>query len=304
MIAKTWTIFWLFLLLAPAIGMASDWEIDEAMRFHLAYIPDGANLPSTEAKSVSSLGLTADYLPDIDNIQLAAIQGLGFYLPAREEPAAYKLYLKLFTFPACLRPEASAGLALQAFALSQLADGDKIKTFVSKADNLAVKFGYIEKAERSFTATNPFPRLLVDEGDTFAKNFNEHVLFYSLYVTPKPIATLFSSTDEQALFSAQGVVAFHQEVVALYQRIFEATSGAQSGQFFYFRDRQSQAMYKVPKNPMVFANWRDLPMPSDPQHHFLSGLLLIYREEAGKGTVFEVGSVVRIAGKLNKKGRQ
>ena len=38
MIAKKWIIFWFFILLAPAIGVASDWEIDKAMRFHLAYI--------------------------------------------------------------------------------------------------------------------------------------------------------------------------------------------------------------------------------------------------------------------------
>lgn len=292
---KMWFVLSLFLL-APVLSTASDWEIDEILRFQLVYVPDGANQPSAEAITVPSLGLKADHLPDIDNISLAAIQGLGFYLPAREQPAAYNLYLKLFAFPASLQPETSAVSALASHALLQLADGDKLKAFAGKADNLAVKFGYIEKANHDFAA-QPFPRFLVDDNPAFVRNFNAHVRFYSLYVTPKPVATSLASADEQANLSAQGVVAFHREVVALYQRVYETMTGPQAEQFFYFRDSRTQATYKVPKSPMVFANWRVLPMPTDPQHHFLSGLLLIYREHQGNGTVFEVGSVVRLTGK-------
>jgi len=81
------------------------------------------------------------------------------------------------------------------------------------------------------------------------------------------------------------------------------------------------AIIKVLRESTVFDNWRELPMPADPEHMFLSGLLLLYRtvyvpakpgeidtimsfpvespeflECMGESysTVFEAGSVVRV----------
>jgi len=287
-----------FLIVLNILGlwaMAEDgWEIDQIMRFHLVYIPDGANMPSKDARPVPSLGFTPDYLPDIDNIPLAAIKGLGFYLPSRDDEQKYKLYLKLFNFPSIFKPKNCAIPAIQAFSFDKMSEGVKITEFVKKPENIAVKFGYIEKADKKFTPEDPAPVFAVDATEVFEQGFNDHLLFYSLYVTPKSPKTEYASDDERANHSAQGVITFHKEIVELYKKAFKSVEGAEPDKYYYFEDSKTNTLIKLPKLPMVFSNWRDLPMPSDPKHHFLSGLLLIYREQKGAGRVFEVGSVVRI----------
>ncbi|MBL7671293.1 MAG: hypothetical protein JNM39_12480 [Bdellovibrionaceae bacterium] len=51
-------------------------------------------------------------------------------------------------------------------------------------------------------------------------------------------------------------------------------------------------IYEVPKIPMIFSNYRELPMPQDPMNIFLSGLLLI------KVTDYSVKNLVYDLGKL------
>ena len=46
--------------------------------------------------------------------------------------------------------------------------------------------------------------------------------------------------------------------------------------------RSVLSVIKIPRKPLVFENWREMPMPQDPAGIFLSGLLLMYRYDYAK----------------------
>ncbi|NUM34383.1 MAG: hypothetical protein HUU50_07555 [Candidatus Brocadiae bacterium] len=305
------SILFSFLFIALlSFTFASDWEIDQIMRFQFAYVPDGNNpVLGENVESMKSLGLSNDYAPDIDNIPLSGIKGLGFTLPDRENNDQYKLYLKLFDFPSSWDAAKASSLVLEKFFLDKLSHGTKIAQFASHGKNLAIKFGVIDKASQSFSERNPYPSLLLEKSNPeFAKKFFQNVPFFSLYVTPGQEKS-FDNDNEKAAYSASGVVAMHKQILAIYQKELEEFEGQEPEKYYYFRkagkvccskpDKPSFVI-KIQKNPFVFSNWKDLPMPSNPKKHFLSGLLLIYRSEI-KGlstlaseTVFEVGSLIRL----------
>lgn len=288
----------LFMLNAVGFAAAPGWKIDKALRFQLAYVPDGKVETGKQTEMPKSLGYTSDYTPDIDNINLADIKGLGFNLPDRADARSYKLYLKLYNFPVMLRPRATAIPIIREFHLDKVTGGKDIMRFAGVRENLAVKYAFIDKADRQFTAENPFPPLTVSGGGEFAAKFNDAVLFCSLYLNPegKPEG---KSADELASASAQGVVAFHRNLLLYYRTALKPANGPDSDKYEYFNAGDGKSVLKIPKTPLVFSNWRDLPMPSNPNKHFLSGLLLIYlmRSDAAgvlvPQTVFEVGSIVR-----------
>lgn len=304
-------IFFCFLLLVILSSLfANEWDIDQVMRFQFAYIPDGKNPVSGEdVETAPSLGFTANYNPDIDNIPLSGIKSLGFTLPDRENNDQYKLYLKLFHFPASWNAQIASSMVFKEFYLDKLPRGEELLSFASKGENLAVKLGFIEKADRVFSPENPYPSLIVEKNNRgFEKKFHKNVLFYSLYVLPQ-VKKELPTEEEKAAYSAYGVVSMHKQIVALYQRELEEFKGEEPEKFYYFRKPDTSCcgkgamtslVFKVQKNPFVFGNWKDLPMPSNPKKHFLSGLLLIYRSEKNaqsplaSETVFEVGSLIRL----------
>lgn len=296
---------------------SSSWRIDEPLKFHLAYLPSKEST-GENAETVKSLGYTEDYRPDIDNIIYRNIYNLGFPLPEVEDGEKYKLYLKLFEFPSCFNVTESTIPLLDEYLMNKLGHSEILYKFVSSAHNVAVKMEYKEKSDKEFSPSSPYPSFKVSKDGQ--KAFDEDVNFMSLYVTPFEKKEGLSQ-DEQENWSAQGVVAFHRELVRIYRKDLKEISGIDGDNYYYFlqkADNKSSVIIKVPRNPMVFSDWRHNDMPADPGHMFLSGLLLIYRTEyknqdtcniekmivdsedffkhfsKEKATVFEVGSVVRI----------
>jgi hypothetical protein len=237
-------------------------------------------------------------MPDVDNIILSNIKELGFSLPDRSKPERYKLYLKLFDLPPEISAEKLCSEILDAYHISDMPGGGEIVRFTSVNDNVAVKLGYIDSKNKVFSPASPFPSFTVGEDAAFASAFAKNTLFYSLYVNPdKPMET--DTDDELAHDSARGVIAFHQELLAHYNKTLKPVSGAEPDKYFYFRDETNRASIKIIQKPFVFDNWRQLPMPTDPQRHFLSSLVLIFRKQdvdtpLANEAVFEVGSLVRL----------
>lgn len=286
-----------FALLSCGIASAG-WRVDAPARFQFAYVPDGKNTPGGKTETVAPLGLTSDSMPDIDNINLGGIKSLGFTLPDRPAPDKYKLYLKLFNFPLQLDARAISLLVLRNYHMDSMPGGGDILAYASQNKNLAVKYGHIDLADRKFSPSEPFPEFSVARGQGYAAGFIKNTLFFSLYLTPdKPGNGV--TEDEIARQSVQGVLDFHKALVAHYNRILKVIDGPQPDKYYYYRDVSPRVTIRVPKEPMIFPNWRDLPMPTNPRKHFLTGLLLVYRSQEkdaslAKETVFEVGSVVRL----------
>lgn len=277
---------------------AAEWQVDRQLRFQLAYIPDGKVVPADPVK-VPSLKLTKDYLPDIDNIILSDIKGLGFTLPDRNKPEKYKLYLKLFNFPQNLKSVSICPEILNAYHIADMpGSGSKLIKYTSDNKNVAVKFGFIDASDRIFTEKNPYPELLSGKDSEFCNIFLKNTPFFSLYLNPgRTVKT--SDNDELARNSARGVVEFHKELIDHYNKTLIPVNGKKEDKYYSFRDEKNKFTIRIPKEPMVFKNWRELPMPTNPGHHFLSGLLLIYLSadddsKLANETVFEVGSIVRI----------
>ncbi len=291
-------IFTLCLIVSVALPVIAGWQVDRQLRFQLAYTPDGKVVPGNSIK-VPSMKLSKEYLPDIDNIVLSDIKGLGFTLPDRKKPEKFKLYLKLFNFPENLKAADICPEVLRVYHIADMPEsGRKLVNYTSGNGNAAVKFGYIDASDRLFTENSPYPSFLSGNDAAFSGAFMKNTPFYSLYLNPdKNLKS--SDKDELARSSAQGVLDFHRELLDHYNKTLTPVKGKESEKYYYFRDDKKRVTIKILKEPMVFKNWRDLPMPTDPARHFLSGLLLIYLSDDGdsklaKETVFEVGSIVRL----------
>lgn len=296
---------------------SSSWRIDEPLRFHLAFLPS-KEASGESVETVKSLGYTEDYLPDIKNINYRDISNLGFPLPEIKDGEKHNLYLKLFEFPSCFDVTRTTMPLIEDYLLNKLEHGEILTHFLSAPQNVSVKMEFVEKSDKEFSPSSPFPSFKVLKDSQ--KEFNEDINFLSLYVNPleKKEGLL---PDEQANWSARGVLAFHRELVKIYRKNLKELSGIDGDHYYYFlqrEDKNSVIIIKLPREAMVFTNWHDLVMPADPGHMFLSGLLLVYRTEyinqnnrnieketvesedffkdfnKKKGTVFEVGSVVRI----------
>lgn len=309
--------------------MPFDWKIDENLKFHLAYIPDGTEKISGKSlETPLPLGFMPDFLPDIANINLADIKGLGFELPSREKPELYNLYLKLFKFPGSFQVKDSTLPVEKDYLLDKIRKSDLIEKFILNPYNVAVKMGTIAKSDEKFSAENPCPSLKIGKNKEFQKYFNSRTFFTSLYVNPLIDKDQFVSDDERAEWSAGGVLAFHRDLLEVYNDNLIPMSGQENDKYYYFTDKKvskndipcSVTVFKIPREPMVFKNWKNLVMPNDPKHIFLSGLLLVYRTDYTiypigglvigpetletkeflkvyqklNGTVLEIGSVVRI----------
>lgn len=270
-------------------AMAPGWKMDAPVRLQFAYLPD-TKAVSGPVEKLASMGLSAAYLPDIDNIILANIKGLGFPLPDRPDPAQFKLYLKLFNAPAKLDAGKMSGTVLRGFHLDTMPRGGKaLKSYAAVKANTAVKFAYIAPASTVFSEANPFPTPEVG-GD--AGFFLKHTPFYSIYVLPAEGGAA-KSEDDAAVRSRQGVVSFHEELLSHYGKTLKAAGSDKD--YLFFTD--GDATLKVLRKPIVIEDWRNAPMPTG-KKDFLTALLLIFRSQKGDGslaeeTVFEVGSIVR-----------
>ena len=281
---------------------AKDWAIDKPLKFQLAYIPDGKTPELSNPEAPTIISHNADYSPDIDNVNLADIKGLGFNLPERSNPADYKLYFKLFNFPSCLDSQALVTPLLAQFKLDKAPGNKELSDFLKDYSNLAVKEGVIEQANYVFSPQNSFPRFQAENSPKFVDEFARDIRFIALYVTPAQDLKTGTTPDGLAAYSTKGLISYHKALMDYYAKNFKSTKGPQDDKYAYFclNGGTCSAVIKIEKAPQVFANWRELPVPSDPKQHFLSGRALVYyMEKASKDgqfatkRVFEIGSIVR-----------
>lgn len=312
----------------------SDWKENRELRFHLAfYSENDAFLTDNNSVVIKDIDFGNGAGADITNINLKAIRGLGFPLPAREKSEDYTYYLKFYKYPSMLSAPISVARCVDSLLLFNTAGGKSLIPLFPKEGEVVVKKGFIAKTGTVFSTQNPYPplRILIDptelHGSTLTPQnyFDHHIPFSSLYVTPDR-DTVTATDDERARDSAAGVLAFHKEILSLYRATYREVKGPDQSQFYFIDDEPLKygdgsssdvTVIRVPVKPGVFSNWRELVMPNPPKGMFLSGLLLIYKDLyklsggidskspmsiddiIGKGVkkdahVFEVGSVVRV----------
>ena len=266
------------------------WKIDSEMKFSFGYLPPaeenvrGAKTAVGEKfENPSDMGFSSPVSPDITNIALKDFIGMGFAVPAPGDEQTYNFFIKLFNFPSSFKPESSSMPIIEGYLIDKLVEGKTIISYISDAKNLAVKLCYIAKSDTVFTKENPYPCLSVKVKDENAQSvFNNDTIFSSLYLTPLANAGAESSEAELARHSAEGVLAFHGELVKMYGEKLIPMTNAGDDKHLYFGVKMSPEglrVIKVPLKPLVFENWRKLPMPQDPSNIFLSGLLLLYKHD-------------------------
>jgi len=258
------------------------------MKFNLGYLITADQKVKGVVEKPRDMGFSKSFLPDITNITYKGFSDLGFPIPAVSSPETFNVFIKLFEFPESFVPRKSAIPIIEGFALDRLDAGKEVIGYSLNKRNLAVKLSLIAKSDSVFSPQTPYPAFEADASDAGAQSeFNRATLFSSLYLTPKTLNANSIGVDEIARHSASGVRAFHKDILAVYDRDFMHLSSVTGGKYHIFglktggeKGRETVlTVIKVPYEPMVFNNWRDLPMPHDPSKIFLSGLLLIYRDE-------------------------
>lgn len=308
--------YWFFSLLALMCGLpwsmnlwasefSQGWEIDRELKFHLATFDEeeSGTLVSGDWEPVSAEKLRSDskpYAPDIDNIDLEGIRDLGFPLPARPGSLKHTFYLKFFKFPARLLAQASARQAMKGLPIFRSQVFSKVSDFINRPENLLIKKGFIAETGQRFTEGNPYPMQLVpthgilktDQGISSRvipsqELFDNKVVFCSLYLkNPRLEGVRPIDKDRYAAATADSIRAFMRDLFSELSR--NEVRGPEKEKYRYFLIEEKipetlelprLTLLKIPREPMIFKNYRDLPMPLDPGNMFLSGLLLIYRTD-------------------------
>ncbi len=331
---RLWITCLILSLGVPALARAAgEWTIDDRLKFHFAFFVAEEPRDPRPFDMVPPMPVGPGFdpsAPDITNIDLDAICGLGFPFPNRHQPGKFTLYLKFFGFPESLSAFISTKRLIDGFLLHRLPSYPRLRSYLIRRDNLRVKKAFIGPTGYPFTALTPYPPLLIPrhgkvvEGQAFSSQayFDEHIPFASLYLEPAAPPPPRLTEEETVAWSGMGVLAFHQELLEAYDRVLEPNEGPDGVTHRAFRvpaaaGERTVTILRVPREPMIFTqNWRDLPMPEDPERVFLSARLLLHREEydltgdlppdAAPGSppfqqatrlrraqVFEVGSVVR-----------
>jgi N-acetylneuraminic acid mutarotase len=291
-------------------------------REHTRVIPPGAAAPPAE--TIPSLGLSADFMPDISNITLKGVCDLGFPLPRKKKADLLAFYLKFYHYPATCNAFLSAAKVALPLQLFSLSEGGALQEYLKKPGHVLVKKGFIGPIGRAFTAQSPFPPFALSRRGAMSgqEYLDNHIPFASLYVTAGPYGLPVSVNKgddaREARGSAAGVLKIHEELRHLYHATFREMKDLSKTEPFTFID-DSQKDYvigepqqvrclRLPRAPMVFETFRNLPMPQDPRM-YLTGLLLIHHDtftlqgeirEAlvcskmapGFSQVFEIGSVI------------
>lgn len=267
---------------------STGWRVDRSLGFHVAFLdetrPEGG-------KALEPVEFAGAGLADITNINLPGFLSLGFPVPGREKPDLYRVYLKFYRYPRWLDAAITTGRLERALLLGETAGAAKLQALFAEPGAVVVKAAYIGLATE---AEKPFPPLslpdkLVETAHGLATPqgyLDAHLPFSSVYLQPGDDRCPGHDDKSKATASAQGVLAFHRELLAAYARLMPCVKapGAESAHTFVQGPAEAKAgasvvVFKVPREPMVFPNVRDLPMPQDPKHIFLSGLLLVYRNE-------------------------
>jgi len=277
----------------------SAWRVDRRLGFHLAW-HDERERSGTPARAL----LSAPWKADITNIPVTGLRDLGF--PIRQAaPEGLNFYLKFFECPAGVDPLVSARRALSPLLVPQMAGFSQIREVLAQPGGILIKKAVVAPAGDPFSPEHPFPPCLVPTGAGAQDEFDLRIPFTSLYVQGDGSSCrTLAGTPAQG--SADGVLAFHAELLELLAATWTEVEGPDPSRFRTFQDRSqpgSTVLVRVPLVPLVFQDYRSLPMPEDPERVFLTGLLLVYRDvyagEPGRAKlldsrVLEVGSVVRL----------
>lgn len=280
--------------LCLASQVESGWKINNAMKFNFGYLPPTGVIKAQSAiyagknyeniERPIDLGFTRSYVPDITNINLEGFVGMGFPVKVKGEAKKYNFFIKLFMFPKFFNPEASSLPLIKGYFLDCLANGPKLIEYASQYRNLAVKLCYVDKSETVFSLENPYPALIIDTKDKNAQEyFNQNTIFSSLYIQPDKSCYEKIGDEELAKSSSRGVLAFHNEILKIYnEKLISLKSENDDKHYFYGiknenNGRQILTIIKIAKQPLLFDNWRNLPMPQDPTKIFLTGLLLLHK---------------------------
>lgn len=331
--------FWIACLVllgcTPMLAWGSgEWKIDERMKFQFAFFIAEEPRDPRPFDMVPPVPVGPGFdpaVPEITNNDFDAVCHLGFPFPNRNQPGKFTLYLKFFEFPESLCGCISTKRLIDAFLLHCLPSYPRLRSYLIRRDNLRVKKAFIGPTGYPFTALTPYPPFLIPrhgkvadgQADSSQAYFDAHIPFASLYLEPAAPPPPGLNEEATVAWSGMGVLAFHQELLEAYDRVLEPNEGPDGATHRSFRvpsapgDR-TVTILKVPREPMIFTkDWRERPMPEDPERVFLSALLLIHREEydligdlppdAAPGSpafqqatrlrqaqVFEVGSVVRL----------
>ena len=216
----------------------SEWRIDQDLKFHLAWLfEDERALDHGNSDAVHSLGLTPAWGPDINNILLRDILALGFPLPTRPDVLRFKLYLKLYEFPAALSAVMSSHRVLDGLGLLQTGNGSALERYLAEPGHVVVKKAVIDVAQGAFDALHPYPGLRVLRAPTRLGAtvwspqdfFDAHVPFSSLYVKPLQDPPAGLPASDRASLSAQGVNRCREELLEILGADLLARAAAGGG---------------------------------------------------------------------------
>lgn len=298
---------------ANEIKQPSDWQVDPVMKFSYGYLPTDRDKSYTNCQSAFDYAPAGQ--PDINNINLAAFAKLGFQVPVPENAKDYRFYLKLYKYPPKLSAKKTAAQILQQFYLEKLPETRYLQNFLANPQNVYVKYSYIAPATRIFTKKDPMPQFCLPTNlNNSQQVFDSHLPFDTLYVASTS-QNPDLSIESQVQQSRNGLFALHNQLIAYYQDHLKQLESNDTDSFYFKLPNSTPEMLKVisiPKNPLIFSNWKDLPFPQDPKHIFATALVLVkqtdYRinpakssenkqaipDKAGHTTILELGSVVKL----------
>jgi hypothetical protein len=290
--ARLFLLLLCLLVLSPvAFGASAGWRIDHNLRFHYAFFNPQESSDQNVGEAPASAGFFPLHEPDITNIPLRGLIDLEFPVPQKAGADRLKFYLKFYRFPESIDPQVTMHRLLNDFLLYKMNGGENVYSYVAKRENLWIKKGHIAADSFRFSPAAPFPPLRVPSNGNPAvpaqEKFDQAIPFSSLYVkTAEPLPTQLNR-DQQAAWSTRGLINFHRELERLYLSNYAELQGGDGDKYRYFgRIDYNQdsgdttgalTVLRVLRQPMVFANYASLPMPHDPTHIFLTGLVLVHK---------------------------
>jgi hypothetical protein len=269
-----------------AADAKTGWIIDRDIRFHYAYFdPDEA--PGDGAfEYPPPATFSRPYLPDITNIMLKGLNDFEFPVPVAGNDDKRKFYLKFYRFPASLDPQVTMHRVLNDFLLFRMHGKEDIYSYVADRANVLIKKGFIAADTFKFSQAVAFPPLRVAAGGAKSPqmSFDKAIPFSSLYVKPAENPGRQLTRDQKAAWSTRGLVEFHRELQLVYQTNYTEVAGVEADKFRYFactayggQQPVALTVIRMPRKPMIFGNYENLPMPHDPDRVFLTGLVLVHK---------------------------
>lgn len=313
---------------AEPVPPGEGWRIDVDYGFSIGILPSAADTDVAKpVEVVEPLSFVATYAADITNIPYKGFKDMGFSIPDVADPAGMNYFIKLYRFPEKIRHLPIVAPLPADFGINKIIGGSEISTFMADRKNLVIKMGLIDSSKRQFTEQSPFPPLLVkNAGQAEQKSFLASVVFYSIYLRPRPMPGITAEARPGSVEQSMiGVTSLHQALVQACEKNFQTLKSDDEAYHCFLRHYAPgrAQILRVMKNPLQFKdNWKTLPMPHGPTK-FLSSLLLLISDEytsktaksapeelttpffkanwqPSRRTIFEVGSIFDSASQAEK----